>query len=383
MESVDQLFVDTLRFLAADAVEKAGSGHPGMPLDAAPMAYMLWSRFLKHNPTNPDWPNRDRFVLSAGHGSALLYALLHLNGYDVPLEEIERLRQWGSITPGHPEKGRTPCVEVTTGPLGQGFGMAVGLAIAERMLAERFNTDEHTIVDHCTWVIASDGDVMEGITYEASSLAGHLGLGKLICFYDENRVTIDGSADLAFSDDVGRRFDALGWHVQRVRDGNDLAGIDRAIRSALDISDQPSLIRVSTHLGYGSPKQDQAVAHGKPLGEEALEQTKRNLGWPTDARFYVPDEVAEAGAESVRRGAELERRWRKRLDEYRERSPELAEELDRRLAGGLPAAWPGVLEGLDFGDDPMATRDASHRVLNALEDTLPELIGGSADLASS
>jgi transketolase len=210
MESVDQLFVDTLRFLAADAVEKAGSGHPGMPLDAAPMAYMLWSRFLKHNPTNPDWPNRDRFVLSAGHGSTLLYALLHLNGYDVPLEEIERLRQWGSITPGHPEKGRTPCVEVTTGPLGQGFGMAVGLAIAERMLAERFNTDEHTIVDHCTWVIASDGDVMEGITYEASSLAGHLGLGKPICFYDENRVTIDGSADLAFSDDVGRRFDALG-----------------------------------------------------------------------------------------------------------------------------------------------------------------------------
>ncbi len=388
MSKVDELCVNTLRFLAADAVQEAKSGHPGMPLGAAPMAYVLWDRFLRHNPSNPDWFDRDRFILSAGHASALLYALLHLTGYDLPLEEIKDFRQWGSITPGHPEARLAPGVEVTTGPLGQGFAMGVGMAIAERFLAEQFNlTDssgrESQVVDHYTYAICSDGDLMEGVTAEAASLAGHLQLGKLIYLYDDNAISIEGSTDLAFTEDVGRRFAAYGWHVARVEDGNDVAAIEAAIREAQAETERPSLIVVKTHIGYGSPKQDNAAAHGEPLGDEGLDATKDNLGWPREPRFYVPDEAREHMGQAVERGIELEAQWEAVREEYRQANPQLASGFDQIVRDELPDDWDADIPVFQPADGPDATRSSSGKVLNALAGRLTNLIGGSADLAPS
>ena len=299
--------INSLRFLAADAVEAANSGHPGLPLGAAPMAYVLWKNFLKHNPSNPNWVDRDRFILSAGHGSALLYALLHLSGYNLPLEELKNFRQWGSKTPGHPEFGHTPGVETTTGPLGQGFANGVGMAMAERFLAERFNKPDYPVVDHFTYAIVSDGDLMEGIASEAASLAGHLGLGKLIYLYDNNRITIDGSTDLAFSEDVEKRFDAYGWHVMRVKDGNRIDEIEAAIGTARAEMNRPSIIIVRTEIGYGSPKQGTSSVHGEPLGAEALKATKETLGWPAEKSFHVPEEARGRRRDRRRRRERMER----------------------------------------------------------------------------
>ncbi|HID63422.1 MAG TPA: transketolase, partial [Anaerolineae bacterium] len=343
-DRLDQLCTNTIRTLAIDAVQKANSGHPGMPMGAAAMAYILWTRFLKHNPTNPHWPDRDRFVLSAGHGSMLLYSLLHLTGYDLSLEELQNFRQWGSRTPGHPEHGLTPGVETTTGPLGQGFANGVGMAIAERFLAEHFNRPGHTIVDHYTYAIVSDGDLMEGVASEAASLAGHLGLGKLIYLYDDNHITIEGSTDLTFTEDVERRFEAYGWHVQRVNDGNNLAAIAAAIEAAQAATKQPSLIMIRTHIAYGSPgKQDTAEAHGAPLGEEEVRCTKENLGWPTEPSFYIPDEALTHLREAVERGRAWEAEWRARFDAYAAEYPDLAEEWRMAMAGELPPGWDAAL----------------------------------------
>ncbi|MFW6198622.1 MAG: transketolase [Acidobacteriota bacterium] len=383
-EQLDALCIDTIRMLAVDAVQRAESGHPGMPMGTAAMAYVLWMRHLRFHPDRPDWPDRDRFVLSAGHGSMLLYALLHLTGYDLPMEEIRDFRQWGSATPGHPEVGDTPGVETTTGPLGQGFGNAVGMAIAEARLAAEFNRGEHRPVDHHTYVIASDGDIMEGVQSEAASLAGHLGLGKLVVLYDDNRITIDGATDLAFSEDVPARYRAYGWHTASVADGNDLEAVDAAIREAREVEDRPSLIAVRTHIGFGSPgKQDTAAAHGAPLGEEEVARTKENLGWPLEPAFLVPDGVREHMARGADRGREAEAAWRRRLEAWRAENPELAAEWDRRLAGELTPGWDGQLPRWSPDDGPVATRVASGDVLNALAGPLPELFGGSADLSPS
>ncbi len=380
---LDQLAVNTIRFLAVDAVQKANSGHPGMPMGAAPMAYVLWTRFLKHNPRNPDWPNRDRFILSAGHGSMLLYALLHLTGYDLPIEELKRFRQWGSKTPGHPEYRIAPGVETTTGPLGQGFGNGVGMAIAERHLAAHFNRPGYEIVDHYTYAIVSDGDLMEGISHEAASLAGHLGLGKLIYLYDDNDISIDGPTNLTFTEDVAMRFQAYGWHVLRVADGNDMEAIEQAIVEARQVLDQPSLIIVRTHIGYGSPhKQDTAAAHGEPLGEEEVRLTKRNLGWPEDKTFYVPDEVYAHMRQAVERGAQWEQEWRDLFARYAEAYPELARQWDQFWSGELPEGWDAELPTFEAGTS-VATRAASGKVLDAIAPRIPNLIGGSADLTPS
>ncbi len=379
---LDQLCINTIRTLAMDAVQRAKSGHPGMPMGAADMAYVLWTRFLRHNPANPHWPDRDRFVLSAGHGSMLLYSLLHLTGYDLPLEELMNFRQWGSRTPGHPEYGLTPGVETTTGPLGQGFANGVGMAIAEAYLAARFNRPGHKIVDHYVYAIVSDGDLMEGIASEAASLAGHLRLGKLIYLYDDNRISIEGSTDLAFTEDRGRRFEAYGWHVQRV-DGYDLEGIAAAIRAA-QRDPRPSLIMARTHLAYGSPhKQDRAEAHGAPLGEEEVRLTKENLGWPTEPPFFIPEEALAHFRQALERGRAWEAEWRARFDAYAAEYPDLAEEWRMALAGELPPGWDAALPVFKPEDGPMATRAASGRVLNAIAPRLPSLIGGSADLAPS
>jgi transketolase len=384
LDKLDQLCINTLRTLAMDAVQKANSGHPGMPMGAAPMAYILWTRFLKHNPANPHWPDRDRFVLSAGHGSMLLYGLLHLTGYDLPLEELQNFRQWGSRTPGHPEHGLTPGVETTTGPLGQGFANGVGMAIAERFLAERFNRPGHTVVDHTTYAIVSDGDLMEGVASEAASLAGHLGLGKLTYLYDDNHISIEGSTDLAFTEDVECRFQAYGWHVQRVDDGNDLAAITAAIEAAQSTTEQPSLIMVRTHIAYGSPgKQDTAAAHGAPLGEEEVRRTKENLGWPTEPPFYIPDEVLPHFREAVERGRTWEAEWQARFEDYAAQYPQLAAEWQTAMNGQLPVGWDANLPDFVPADGPLATRKASGQVLNAIAPYLPTLLGGSADLAPS
>ena len=381
---LDQLCINTLRTLAMDAVQKANSGHPGMPMGAAPMAYVLWTRFLKHNPANPHWPDRDRFVLSAGHGSMLLYSLLHLTGYDLPLKELQNFRQWGSRTAGHPEYGLTPGVETTTGPLGQGFANGVGMAIAERFLAECFNRPGHTIVDHYTYAIVSDGDLMEGVASEAASLAGHLGLGKLIYLYDDNHISIEGSTDLTFTEDVERRFEAYSWHVQRVDDGNDLAAIAAAIEAAQAATEQPSLIMVRTHIAYGSPgKQDTAEAHGAPLGEEEVRRTKENLGWPTEPPFYIPDEVLSRLREAVERGRAWEAAWRARFEAYAAEYPQLATEWQTAMNGQLPVGWDADLPDFVPADGPLATRRVSGQVLNAIAPYLPTLLGGSADLAPS
>jgi transketolase len=381
---LDDLCINTIRMLAADCVQRANSGHPGMPMGAAPMAYVLWSKFLKHNPANPDWPDRDRFVLSAGHGSMLLYGLLHLTGYDLSLEELKNFRQWGSRTPGHPESYLLSGVETTTGPLGQGFANGVGMAIAERFLAARFNRPGHDVVDHYIYGIVSDGDLMEGVSHEAASLAAHLKLGKLIYFYDDNHITIDGSTDLAFTENRTARFAAYGWHVQQVNDGNDLAAIEKAIRAALEVKDHPSLIAVRTHIGYGSPnKQDTASAHGEPLGPEELKLTKENLGWPLEPECYIPDEALAHFRQAVEKGKQTERAWRDRFESYEQAYPDKAEEWRRWMKGELPEDWEKEIPS--FPEDPkgMATRVASGTVLTALAPKLPNLIGGSADLAPS
>jgi transketolase len=381
---LDARAVNAIRFLAVDAVEKAGSGHPGAPMGMAPAAYVLWDRYLKHNPSNPDWPDRDRFVLSAGHASALLYALLHLTGYGVTLDDLESFRQWGSRTPGHPERNETPGVEVTTGPLGQGISNAVGMAIAERHLAARYNRPGHQIVDHHTYCICSDGDLMEGVSSEASSLAGTLGLGKLVCLYDDNEISIEGRTDLAFREDVAARYRAYGWSVVGPVDGLILDEIDSAIDAARREADRPSLVVVRTTIGYGSPAADTPDVHGSPLGEEGVRAAKRTLGWPEEPRFLVPDDVAEHMRQAVARGANLERSWKARFAAYSEEHPEAARELERRSSGELPERWDEGLDGLfDTLEGPVATREASGRALNALAAGVPELMGGSADLAPS
>ena len=385
MESpaLEQLCIDTVRTLAMDAVQQADSGHPGTAMALAPLAYVLWQRHLRYNPANPDWTERDRFVLSCGHACMLLYSTLYLAGYDLTLDDLKQFRQWGSRTPGHSEHGVTPGVEATTGPLGQGTGNAVGMAIAEAQLAALFNRPGHAIVDHYTYFLASDGDLMEGISHEACSLAGHLKLGKLIGFYDDNHITIDGDTALTFTDDTAKRFEAYGWHVQRVADGNDLDALDRAIEHAQKATDQPSLIIVRTHIGWGSPhKQDSAEAHGAPLGAEEVKLTKQKLGWPSLEPFHVPAEALAQWRRARERGGRLEAEWRTRWDAYRKAHPDLATELERRLAGRLPDGWDGALPA--FGpQDAQATRAASGKVLNAIAARLPELIGGSADLAGS
>ena len=383
MTDLDRTCVNTLRFLAVDAVEKAKSGHPGLPLGAAPMAYVLWDRFLRHNPADPKWSNRDRFVLSAGHGSALLYALLHLSGYDLPIEELQRFRQWGSRTPGHPEHGLTPGVEATTGPLGQGFAMGVGMAIAERHLASTFNRDGFPLVDHHTYGIVSDGDLMEGISSEAASLAGTLGLGKLIYLYDDNQVSLEGPTRWAFTEDVAGRFEAYGWQVLRVPDGNDLTGIESALRDARAETARPTLICVRTHLGYGSPVQDTREAHGEPLGPANLRATKEKLGWPLDPPFYIPEEARSHFHQAVDRGARWEREWEDLLNAFRAQHPDGGRAFEDQLAGVLPAGWDADLPSFRPGDGPMATRDASQKVLTAVAPRLPALLGGSADLSPS
>ncbi|MDY7040406.1 MAG: transketolase [Chloroflexota bacterium] len=380
---LDHLCINTIRALAMDGVQKANSGHPGMPMGTADMAYVLWMQFLKHSPNHPTWPDRDRFILSAGHGSMLLYSLLHLTGYDLSLDELKKFRQWGSLTPGHPEYGLAPGVEVTTGPLGQGFAVGVGMAIAERFLAAHFNRPGHTIVDHFTYAIVSDGDLMEGVSHEAASLAGHLRLGKLIYLYDDNDISIEGSTDLAFTEDVGARFRAYGWHVQNV-DGYDLAAIADAVRAAQAETTRPSLIVARTHIGFGSPhKQDTAEVHGSPLGEEELRLTKQNLGWPVEPSFLIPEEALAHFHQAVERGRAWEADWQTTLSAYAAAYPELAAEWEVVMKGDLPPAWDAALPVFKPEDGPVATRVASGKVLNALAPRLPTLIGGSADLAPS
>jgi len=381
---LDALCVNTIRMLSADGVEKARSGHPGMPMGAAPMAYVLWTRFLRHNPLNPRWPDRDRFVLSAGHGSMLLYSLLHLTGYDLTLDDLKAFRQWKSRTPGHPEYSLTPGVEITTGPLGQGFAGGVGMAIAERFLAARFNRQGYPIVDHFTYGIVSDGDLMEGVTHEAASLAGHLGLGKLIYLYDDNHISIEGSTDITFTEARDLRFEAYGWHVERVEDGNDLEAIERAIERARQETGRPSLIAIRTHIGYGSPnKMDDPSAHGEPLGPDELRSTKENLGWPTDPPFLVPDTVRDRFRSAIDKGKEMDGMWQERFRTYTDAFPELSETWQVCMSGALPAGWNREIPFFPSDAKGMATRVASGKVLNAIARHIPNLIGGSADLAPS
>lgn len=381
---LDQLCINTIRCLAMDAVQKANSGHPGLPMGAATVAYVLWTRFLKHHPQNPHWSNRDRFILSAGHGCMLLYSLLHLTGYDLSLEDIKEFRQWGSKTPGHPERSPAEGIETTTGPLGQGFGNGVGMAIAQKYLAAHFNRPDHELVDYRIYSLVSDGDLMEGVASEAASLAGHLGLNNLIYLYDDNRISIEGSTELAFTEDRGKRFEAYGWFVHRVADGNDLEAVEGAIRAAQAEKDRPSLIIVRTHIAYGSPnKQDTAGAHGSPLGEEEVNLTKQGFGWPLEPKFYIPEEALAHFRKATDRGQRAEAEWQGRAEAYRRAFPDLAEEWDRFVKGELPKGWIGKLPRFSSADKPMATRQASGKVLNAIAPSLPTLIGGSADLAPS
>ncbi|MBS0432757.1 MAG: transketolase [Proteobacteria bacterium] len=382
-DNLDQKCINTIRFLSVDMVQKADSGHPGMPLGAAAMAYVLWTKFMKYHPANPDWADRDRFVLSAGHGSALLYSLLHLTGYDVTLDDIKQFRQWGSKTPGHPERGHTPGVEVTTGPLGQGLSNAVGLAMAEAQLAARYNRDGHKIVDHHTYVIASDGDLMEGVASEAASLAGHLQLGKLIALYDDNYVTLAAGTDITFTEDRAARFKSYGWHVQTVADGNDVAAIDAAMKKAKRQTRKPSLILVRTHIGYGSPEQDSYKAHGSPLGEKDVAATKRNLGWPEQPPFLVPEAALNHFREAQERGKRAESAWKRRWNKYAKEHADLAAELDRSLHGQLPQGWDADIPEFPADAKGIATRVAGGKVLSSIAPKLPALSGGSADLDPS
>lgn len=384
VSDLDLACINSIRFLAADAVQKANSGHPGMPMGAAPMGYVLWTRFLKHNPANPAWWDRDRFLLSAGHGSMLLYSLLHLTGYDLPLSQIQQFRQWGSSTPGHPERGFTPGVEITTGPLGQGFANGVGMAMAEAYLAARFNRPGHTIVDHYTYALVSDGDLMEGVAAEAASLAGHLRLGKLIYLYDDNRISLAGSTDISFSEDSAKRFQAYGWHTVTVPDGNDIEAIGKAIVAAQAERNCPSLILVRTHIGYGSPnKQDSFESHGSPLGVDEVKLTKQNLGWPSDPPFYVPDEALKHFRKAVDRGKKYEAAWNSAFAAYEKEFPGPAEEFRQLMRGELPPDWASDVPVFPADAKGVATRTASGKVLNAIAPRIPSLIGGSADLNPS
>lgn len=382
-KTLQNLAVNTIRFLSADAVQNAKSGHPGMPMGAATLAYTIWTRHLRHNPVNPAWPNRDRFILSGGHGSMLLYSLLHLTGYDLSLDELKRFRQWGSLTPGHPEYGITPGVETTTGPLGQGFANGVGMAMAAAHLAKIFNRPGHEIIDYTIYAIVTDGDLMEGVASEAASLAGHLQLGKLIYLYDDNRISIEGSTDLTFTEDRGKRFEAYGWQVLSVDDGLDIEAIDLAIQQA-KLDPRPTLIIVRTTIGYGLPtRAGTAKAHGEPPGQEELDGAKEALGWPKEPLFYIPDEALMFFRQALRAGEQQEKQWQERLNSYRQAYPELAAELERRLVGELPQNWAEDLPEFPADSKGMATRSASGKVLNSLSEKLPELFGGSADLAPS
>ena len=381
--SLNDLCINTIRTLAMDAVQAANSGHPGAPMGLAPAAYVLWTRFMKHNPQNPAWVDRDRFVLSAGHASMLLYSLLFLTGYDVSLDEIKHFRQWGSITPGHPEYGHTPGVETTTGPLGQGFANAVGMAMAESHLAAKFNRGNQKIVDHYTYIMCGDGDLMEGVSSEAASLAGHLGLGKLICIYDDNKISIEGGTGLAFTENVGARFRAYNWHVARVNDGNDIAAIEQALKEARAEEAKPSLIVTRTHIAFGSPnKQDSHDAHGAPLGEEEVRLTKENLGWPADKTFYVPAQALNAFRKCADQGRKAEAAWEKKFKAYADKYPEPANDFQAAITGKLSRGWDSKIPNFADGK-PVATRAASGQVLNGLAEKVPTLFGGSADLAPS
>ncbi len=382
--ALDQLSINTIRFLSVDAVQKANSGHPGLPMGAAPMAYVLWTRYLKHNPTDPGWWDRDRFVLSAGHGSMLLYSLLFLTGYDLPLEQIKQFRQWDSMTPGHPERGLAPGVETTTGPLGQGFGNGVGMAIAEAYLAARYNRPGHSIVDHYTYAIVSDGDLMEGLSHEAASLAGHLKLGKLIYLYDDNRISLAASTDLTFSENIDQRFQSYGWHVQSVSDGNDLDAIDQAIRNARAETDRPSLIRVRTTIGYGAPhKQNTFEAHGSPLGPDEVKAAKEHLGWPVEPAFYLPEQAVQHFRTAIEKGRQAGEEWSRRLTAYAQAYPDLAKVLNQALYNELPKGWDADIPTFPADEKGVSTRVASGKVLNAIAARIPNLIGGSADLNPS
>ena len=379
---LDQLCINTIRTLAIDAVQKANSGHPGLPLGAAPMAYVLWTRFMRFNPKNPKWHNRDRFLLSAGHGCMLLYALLYLSGYELSLDEIKNFRQWGSKTPGHPEYGLAPGVEITTGPLGQGFANGVGMAMGGAHLAAKFNQKNFPLIDHNVYAIVSDGDLMEGVASEAASLAGHLKLGKLIYLYDDNHVTIEGFTDLAFSEDVPKRFESYGWHTSTVEDGNDLGSIEAAIRDAQSVADQPSLISVKTTIGYGMPTAGTRKAHSDAPGEDAVRETKRHLGWPEDKQFYVPEEALEHFRKAIDRGAKYENEWYELVNDYGKKHEDLGRLWQQTMSGELPADWEKHLPSFDDAE-AIATRVASGKVINALAPHLPLLIGGSADLGVS
>lgn len=381
--ALDELCINTIRFLSVDAVQKADSGHPGLPLGAAAMAYVLWTRFLRHSPTDPDWFNRDRFVLSAGHGSALLYSLLHLTGYDLSMNEIKQFRQWGSKTPGHPERGVAPGVEVTTGPLGQGFANGVGIAMAEAYLAARYNRPGDTVIDHYTYALVSDGDLMEGVASEAASLAGHLRLGKLIYLYDDNRITLASATPVTFTEDHAMRFQSYGWHTQKVADGNDLEAIDQAIRAAQEVTDRPSIILVRTHIGYGSPKQDSTSAHGSPLGPEDVKLTKEKLGWPSTPDFLVPAEASDHLRAAVDVGKQQASKWEEEMVIYAQKYPDLAKELRSLIRNILPEDWDKDIKPFPADAKGLATRAASGKVIQAFFPHLPGFIGGSADLNTS
>ena len=385
MTALDKLAIDTIRTLSMDAVQKANSGHPGTPMALAPLGYLLFTKHLKHDPADPHWPDRDRFVLSCGHASMLLYSCLYLSGYGLTLDDLKQFRQWGSRTPGHPELHFAPGVETTTGPLGQGIGNAVGMAVAQAHLAATFNREGHAIVDHYTWFICSDGDLMEGISHEAASFAGHFKLGKLIGFYDDNHITIDGSTDLTYTDDAGKRFEAYGWQVLHIVDVNDLDAIDKAIAEAKADSTRPTLVVTRTHIGYGSPKkQDTAAAHGEPLGADEVVAAKKNLGWPKpDETFYVPEEALKHWRGALDRGAKVHAEWNDRRAKYAAAYGDDAKELDRRMSGALPAGWEKVVPDFTVENGSVASRAASNTVLNALVGVMPELIGGSADLTPS
>ena len=383
MGNIDQLCINTIRILSLDQIQRAKSGHPGMPLGAAPIVYTLWDRFLRFNPKNPDWFNRDRFILSAGHGSAMLYSLLHLYGYDLTIEDLKNFRQLGSKTAGHPEFGLTSGVEATTGPLGQGFAMGVGMALAECYLSNYFNRDGFNIIDHYTYAVVSDGDLMEGISYEAAALAGRLKLGKLIYLYDDNHITIEGDTNLAWNEDIELRFKALGWQVITVKDGNDIDAIHNAIKLAQEEKDKPSLIKIRTHIGYGSPKQDDASVHGAPLSEEEAKRTKEFFGFPSDKDFYIPEDALKHFREAIPRGEKLENEWNEIFKEYEKQYPELAEQFKKFVNGELPEGWNENLPIYKDTSKSIATRSASGDTLNILAKNLPNLIGGSADLAPS
>ena len=383
MNSSDLLTINCMRVLSMEAIQKANSGHPGITMGAAPMAYELWAHHMKHNPINPEWVNRDRFVLSAGHGSMMLYSLLHLFGYKVSIDDIKNFRQFESITPGHPEHGVTPGVDASTGPLGQGFANAVGMAMAETHLASKFNTEEYKVVDHYTYALCGDGCMMEGITYEAASLAGTLGLGKLIALYDSNNITIEGSTDIAFTENVRQRFDAMNWHTVFVEDGNDIDAIGKAIEEAKSVTDKPSLIEIKTTIGYGSPnKAGSNASHGAPLGEDEVKATKAALGWKYDESFVVPDEVKTHMSEVVKELTNDADKWDKMFDEYAEKYPELADEYKAWLNDD----FLGEIENDDsfwLNTEEMATRQCSEKILNKLSEVMPNLFGGSADLSPS